>query len=107
LRRREKLPIDERLEGAAEGIPSVDRGIETGLAKLDGAYKSHRARRGSICKREVRDMACSIAGALDAIGDRWGMLILRDLMFRLSRYEDLRRLDWRYPRDLIRPPQAS
>jgi len=40
--------------------------------------------------KSFEGMACSIAGALDAIGDRWGMLILRDLMFRLSRYEDLR-----------------
>jgi DNA-binding HxlR family transcriptional regulator len=36
-------------------------------------------------------MACSIAGALEAIGDRWAVLILRDLTFGLSRYEDLRR----------------
>ena len=36
-------------------------------------------------------MACSIAGALEAIGDRWAVLILRDLGFGLSRYEDLRR----------------
>jgi DNA-binding HxlR family transcriptional regulator len=41
--------------------------------------------------KSFEGMACSIAGALDAIGDRWGMLILRDLMFDLSRYEDLRR----------------
>ena len=36
-------------------------------------------------------MACSIAGALETIGDRWAVLILRDLMFGLSKYEDLRR----------------
>jgi DNA-binding HxlR family transcriptional regulator len=36
-------------------------------------------------------MACSIAGVLDAIGDRWALLILRDLSLGLSRYEDLRR----------------
>ena len=61
-RRREKLPIDERLEGAAERVPSVDRGIEAGLAKLDGAYKSYRARRGSVCKRKV--------GVLIALSDK-------------------------------------
>jgi len=33
-------------------------------------------------------MACSIAGVLAAIGDRWAVLILRDLSFG---YEDLRR----------------
>ena len=36
-------------------------------------------------------MACSIAGVLDALGDRWAVLILRDLSLGLSRYEDLRR----------------
>src|ERR1700744_539554 len=36
-------------------------------------------------------MVCSIAGVMAAIGDRWGLLILRDLVFGISRYEDLRR----------------
>jgi DNA-binding HxlR family transcriptional regulator len=36
-------------------------------------------------------MACSIAGVLEVIGDRWAVLILRDLSFGLGRYEDLRR----------------
>lgn len=36
-------------------------------------------------------MVCSIAGVLDAVGDRWAWLILRDLSFGLSRYEDLRK----------------
>src|SRR5258708_5869973 len=35
-------------------------------------------------------MACSIAGVLEAIGDRWAVLILRDLSLGLKRYEDLR-----------------
>jgi DNA-binding HxlR family transcriptional regulator len=34
-------------------------------------------------------MTCSIAGALEAIGDRWALLILRDLMLGLSRYDDI------------------
>ena len=36
-------------------------------------------------------MACSIAGVLEAIGDRWAVLILRDLGLGLSKYDDLRR----------------
>jgi DNA-binding HxlR family transcriptional regulator len=35
-------------------------------------------------------MVCSIAGVMGAIGDRWGLVILRDLVCGLSRYEDLR-----------------
>jgi DNA-binding HxlR family transcriptional regulator len=35
-------------------------------------------------------MACSIARVLEAIGDRWGMLVLRDLTLGLRRYDDLR-----------------
>src|SRR5246127_4597236 len=36
-------------------------------------------------------MVCSIAGVLDALGDRWALLIMRDLGLGLSRYEDLRK----------------
>ena len=35
-------------------------------------------------------MRCSIAGALEAIGDRWVLLLIRDLSLGLSRYDDLR-----------------
>ncbi len=36
-------------------------------------------------------MVCSIAGVLDALGDRWAVLIMRDLSLGLSKYEDLRK----------------
>jgi DNA-binding HxlR family transcriptional regulator len=36
-------------------------------------------------------MRCSIAGVLDAVGDRWAVLILRDLSLGLSKYEELRK----------------
>lgn len=35
-------------------------------------------------------MVCSIAGVMGAIGDRWGLLILRDLVLGISRYDDFR-----------------
>ena len=35
-------------------------------------------------------MRCSIAGAMELIGDRWALLIIRDLSFGLNRYDDLR-----------------
>jgi len=35
-------------------------------------------------------MACSVAGTLEAIGDRWAFLILRDLAFGAARFDDLR-----------------
>ena len=35
-------------------------------------------------------MRCSIAGALEHIGDRWALLLIRDLSLGLSRFEDLR-----------------
>src|SRR6202142_1920753 len=41
--------------------------------------------------RSFEGMTCSIAGALEAIGDRWAVLILRDLALGLSKYENLRR----------------
>lgn len=41
--------------------------------------------------KSFEGMACSIAGVLEAIGDRWAVLILRDLSLGLSKYEDLRK----------------
>ena len=38
-----------------------------------------------------KGMMCSAAGVLDALGDRWAMLIVRDLSLALCRYEDLRK----------------
>jgi DNA-binding HxlR family transcriptional regulator len=35
-------------------------------------------------------MRCSIAGALELIGDRWTLLLIRDLLLGLGRYDDLR-----------------
>ena len=35
-------------------------------------------------------MRCSIAGALELIGDRWAFLVIRDLSLGLRRYDDLR-----------------
>jgi len=35
-------------------------------------------------------MRCSIAGALEVVGDRWAILLLRDLALGLCRYDDLR-----------------
>ena len=39
--------------------------------------------------RSFADMKCSIVGALEHLGDRWLPLIIGDLMFGLSRFEDL------------------
>jgi DNA-binding HxlR family transcriptional regulator len=41
--------------------------------------------------KSFEGMACSIAGVLEAIGDRWAVLILRDLSLGLAKYEDLRK----------------
>ena len=41
--------------------------------------------------KSFEGMACSIAMVLDAVGDRWAMLVLRDLVLGLRRYDDLRR----------------
>lgn len=35
-------------------------------------------------------MCCSVAGALEMVGDRWTLLLIRDLSLGLARYEDLR-----------------
>src|ERR1700756_951208 len=50
----QELPVYERLERVAKCISGVNGRIESRFAQLDSADESNRARRCSICKREVR-----------------------------------------------------
>ena len=43
-----------------------------------------------VKSKSFSGMQCSIAGALEAIGDRWSFLIIRDLSLGLTRYDELR-----------------
>lgn len=36
-------------------------------------------------------MVCPVADVMGALGDRWGALVMRDLLLGLTRYDDLRR----------------
>ena len=42
------------------------------------------------------DQYCPVAHALDAVGDRWALLVVRELMHGAKRYTDL--VDRAYPR---------
>lgn len=46
---------------------------------------------GSMSKQSFADIACSIARAVDVVGQRWTPLILRDLFVGMARFEDIRR----------------
>ena len=41
-------------------------------------------------QKSFAGMRCSIAGALELIGDRWALLLIRDLSLGLCRFDDLR-----------------
>lgn len=41
--------------------------------------------------KSFEGMACSMAEVMAALGDRWGALIMRDLLLGLTRYDDLQR----------------
>jgi DNA-binding HxlR family transcriptional regulator len=40
--------------------------------------------------RSFTDMRCPVAGALEVVGDRWTLLLIRDLSLGLSRYDAFR-----------------
>lgn len=44
----------------------------------------------SVCVRSYRDL-CGIARALDVVGERWALLVVRELMFGPKRFADLHR----------------
>lgn len=51
----------------------------------------HQPGKSPMRSKGFDGMVCSIAGVMAAINDRWGLLILRDLVFGLNRYDDFRR----------------
>jgi len=44
-----------------------------------------------MLKREYEGQNCSIASTLELIGERWTLLILRDVFLRVRRFEDFQR----------------
>ena len=44
-----------------------------------------------VPKRQFADISCSIARAVDVIGQRWTPLIVRDLFAGMTKFEDIRR----------------
>ena len=44
-----------------------------------------------MLNRDYSGQNCSIAGALELIGERWTLLILRDAFHRVRRFEDFQR----------------
>lgn len=44
----------------------------------------------SVSSRRTYGQPCPVAGALDVVGERWTLLIVRDLMFGALRFSDLR-----------------
>lgn len=71
-------------------------GSVRGVAKGETAHESTEA----DTNRPGEPAACSIARALDVIGDRWTILILRDTFRGIRRFEEIRR-DLRIPKAVL------
>ncbi|HEX6417218.1 MAG TPA: helix-turn-helix domain-containing protein [Acidimicrobiales bacterium] len=44
---------------------------------------------GDVQRTSFRDMNCSIAQCLEAVGEWWSMLIVRDVFFGVTRFDEL------------------
>jgi len=42
-----------------------------------------------VLRNDYDNQACSIAGALEVVGERWSLLIVRDIMLGLRRFDEL------------------
>src|ERR1700704_5532346 len=42
-----------------------------------------------MLRNDYADQACSIAGALEVVGERWSLLIVRDILLGLRRFDEL------------------
>src|ERR1700746_667692 len=46
---------------------------------------------GSMRRASFRELNCSIAQTLEVVGDWWALLIVRDVSFGVTRFEDIHR----------------
>jgi DNA-binding HxlR family transcriptional regulator len=42
-----------------------------------------------MLRNDYADQSCSIAGALEVVGERWSLLIVRDILLGLRRFDEL------------------
>jgi DNA-binding HxlR family transcriptional regulator len=40
-----------------------------------------------MLRNDYESQSCSIAGALEVVGERWSLLIVRDILLGLRRYD--------------------
>ncbi|HEX6602616.1 MAG TPA: helix-turn-helix domain-containing protein, partial [Solirubrobacterales bacterium] len=52
-------------------------------------------------RRRSYDQSCSVASALDRIGERWSMLIVRELLLGPLRFSELARCVGGVPTDVL------
>src|SRR5206468_5807906 len=59
--------------------------------KLGGFTPIVNSTLGCMSKKRLFDDPCGIARALNAVGERWALLVVRELVFGPKRYSDLHR----------------
>ena len=86
--------VDDRRRRVADdaAVDSVADGAEVGAgparrATPRSSTSRSRIRRPSMRRKPLDRMDCSIAKALDIVGDPWTMLILRDALLGVKRFE--------------------
>jgi len=55
----------------------------------------------ALRKISLKRSACPVASTLDIIGDKWTLLIVRDLAFGKTRYNEFRRSDEDIPTNVL------
>ncbi len=76
--------------GATSGADTTGgKGTGTGTVAGTGAGGTAGRSGGGRSSRRSYDQFCSVARALDAVGDRWTLLVVRELLAGPRRYTDL------------------
>src|SRR5215471_10368467 len=56
---------------------------------INFGYRISPGRLGAVVGRRKYDQGCAVAHALDLIGERWALLVVRDLLLGPKRFTDL------------------
>ena len=60
-----------------------------------------------VLRHDYPGQVCSIAKSLEVVGERWSLLIVRDVMNGRRRFDELQKAPRRRPQRALRPPRSA
>ena len=71
------------------------------MGKIVGSKGGKREQRKQLRDNSFKRSACALACTLDLIGDKWSLLIIRDLFYGKTRYKEFHESEEKIPTNIL------